>query len=153
MECSIDDFALTNGTLSGGYALHDLRFEVQRIYDVAIQLNGLSPVVFERGVRKTIVDFTIARIHSSFANAEKYAIDHDALVPSSGVVQFTTTLESIRKLVRAHVVRHQCVLIYGKLTVHAYHIEGGQRVFYRLLENGEDYRLLEDFGKRELEYD
>ena len=155
MQCSINDFALSDGTLSGGYALGEIRIGVARIADVAIPLQSVNPVVFNRDIHKTAFDFVIARIHASFAAADKYICDHDALIPSSGDVKFTTSDGSIRYIINAELITHTRIGIVGKATAHAYHIEGGRihthPAYYRLLEDGY-YRLLEDGGKRELEH-
>lgn len=208
MRISIGDFELADGTMSGGFALEQIRLAVDRIFDVVIpvpelltegtlvvgmlyrivlfevgddftniggtnvsgdvfiatgttptvwanesRLIGIAPVLFDRNVRRTIVDFQIARIHASMSASDIYAIDHDSMVPDSGLVQFTTTSGGIRWLLHAALISHQMVDLIGATTIHSYHIEGGQfhvPVFYRLLEDG-SYRLLESGGRRELE--
>jgi hypothetical protein len=150
---SIDDFQLADGTMAGGVALSQVNFEVQRVFDVVVALGELNPVLFDRGVRRTIVDFQVARIHASLEAAEFYILDHDALIPSSGLVQFTASNGSIRNLLNATLFSHQRIGIFGKATLHSYHIEGGHFVsaaFYILTETG-DHILLETAGKIEME--
>ena len=135
---SIDDFQLADGTMAGGVALSQIKFEVQRVFDVVVALGELNPVLFDRGVRRTIVDFQVARIHASLEAADLYVIDHDALIPSSGLVQFIASNGAIRYLFNATLFTHQRIGIFGKATLHSYHIEGGHfmavAAFYILTE-------------------
>jgi len=151
----IDDYPLADGTLAGGFALGDIRVDVQRISDVVIPINAIPPVVFDRDIRKTVFDFQITRIHASFEAADKYVADHDAAIPSSGAVQFTATDGTVRYLIDAELITHSRIGGIGKTTTHSYHIVGGRihtsPAYYRLLEDG-GYRLLESGGKRKLQH-
>ena len=153
---SINDIPLADGTLSGGYALSEIRVNVQRIFDVVVELGEPNPVPFERSVRQTIFDFQVTRVHASISEAEEFIFDHDADIPSSGPVKFTATDGlGIRYLINARLITHQLIKYIGKTTTHSYHIEGGRLwtspAYFRLLESG-GYRLLESGGRRELEH-
>lgn len=120
-----------------------------------------APVLFDRNIVRTSIDFQITRIHASFASSDIYVADHDAAIPSSGPVLFLPTsgpfspATNARFLIHAALISHQLVKLNGKATTHAYHIEGGRfntnAAYFRLLEDGY-YRLLEDGGRRELEH-
>ena len=153
MRIAIGDFELADGTLAGGFALDQSRVSVERVFDVVVPLAELLPVLFDRNVRRTIVDCQIARLHESMEAADIYAIDHDAMVPDSGLVQFTATNGAIRWLLHAALISHQLVDLIGATTIHSYHIIGGHfhaPVFYMLTEPG-DFVLLETGGRIELE--
>jgi hypothetical protein len=150
---SINDFQLADGTMAGGVALSQVNFEVQRIFDVVVALGELNPVLFDRGVRRTIIDFQVARIHASLEAADLYVIEHDALIPSSGLVQFTATNGSKRNLLNATLFTHQRIGIFGKATLHSYHIEGGHFVpaAFHILTETTGYVLQETGDRIEME--
>lgn len=151
MLASIDDFALADGSFAGGVALSQIRINVQRIFDIVVPLQTLDPVLYDRGVRKTVVDFQVFRVHDSIAAAEIYIIDHDLLVPDSGQVQFSATDGTIRYMFNAALFTHQRIGVIGETTLHQYHIEGGRILgvsgFFVLTEPG-DYVLEEDGGSK-----
>jgi len=153
VRIAIGDFELADGTLAGGFALDQSRVSVERVFDIVVPLAELLPVLFDRNVRRTTVDFQIARIHASMEAADIYAIDHDAMVPDSGLVQFTATNGAIRWLLHAALITHQLVDLIGATTIHSYHVIGGHfsiAVSYMLTETG-DYVLMETGDKIELE--
>ena len=156
MLCSINDYPLADGTFAGGYALSALKFAVTRVFDVVIPLEALLPVLFDRQVTRTAVDFQITRVHASFEAADQYVADHDAAIPSSGDVAFTALDGTVRYLLNAYLIQHTRVGGIGKTTVHAYHIEGGristQPHAYILMEDS-GYILQEDGSKIEMEHD
>ncbi len=155
MLASINDYPLADGTFAGGFALGQIRISAQRIFDTVVPIDELNPTSYDRDVRKISADFQIVRIHDSSADADKYVADIDALIPSSGNVQFVTTFGSARYLINAELITHQLVDETGKATTHAYHIEGGRihtSPAYYILTEDEFYILTEDGFKIETEH-
>jgi len=153
---SINDIPLCNGTLASGFALSEIRVNVQRIFDLVVPLGELNPVPFERSVRRTTFDFQISRIHDTISAAEEFIFDHDADVPSSGAVKFTSSDGlGIRYLINARLITHSLIKYIGKTTTHSYHIEGGRlwpAPAYYILTEDEFYILTEDGFKIETEH-
>lgn len=126
MQCTIDTYAITDGTFSGGVALSDFRLRVDRIHDVVTPLGGASPVYFNRLVRKSTIDFVVARCHASAKAAEQFLFDHEFDLPSAGTVALLSEDGSITAYVwNARLFSHQLNTEIGSTTMHAYHIEGG----------------------------
>lgn len=159
MLATIGTFQVADETASGGYALSELRLSVQRIFDIVIPLETTNPKFFDIDCRRTVADFEVARLHASPQAADEYCALHDTTVPSTGDVSFTATDGTTAFIIGAVLITHQRVGGIGKVTRHAYHIEGGRiesslppvETFFRLLEDG-SYRLLEDGNKRLLEH-
>src|SRR5215470_16705810 len=101
MLISINAYALADGTTSGGVALSQARYAIERIFDVVVAVQGFLPVPFDRQVRRTTVDFQVTRTHDTLEHAEQYIADHDAAIPSAGDVLFTTTGGALRYLLHA----------------------------------------------------
>jgi len=155
MLVSINGFALADNTIAGGVALSQARYSVERIFDIVVPVQGFLPVPFNRNVRRTTVDFQVTRSHDTLEHAEQYIADHDAAIPSSGPVQFTTTNGGVRYMLNAALIRHQLIGEIGKTTEHSYHIEGGRfsediGTFFILTETG-DYIIEEDSDRIETE--
>lgn len=161
MQVSIDSYPLTDGTLSGGFALSEMRVNVQRIFDVVVPIDAINPECYDRDIRKTVVDFQVTRLHASFAAADIYVADHDAAIPSSGPVLFLPTsgpfspASNVRFLIHARLISHQLVKLNGKATTHAYHIEGGRfntGAAYYIITEDDFFILTEDGFKIETEH-
>lgn len=208
MQVSIDSYPLTDGTLSGGFALSQLRINVQRIFDIfiaspathgllvigrryfikeyhsgddftnvgAINITGdiffatgttpsvwtffsvlvpFGPVLLDRNIIRTSIDFQVTRLHDSFAAADIYVTDIDSIIPSDGAVEFTSTFGSVRFLIHAVLISHQLVKLNGKATTHAYHIEGGRfntSPAYYIITQDDFYILQEDLSRIETEH-
>ena len=126
MQCTINDFALTDETISGGVALTNLRLRMQRIFDVVIPLATLDPVPFDRNKRRVDISFTVQRVHSTIKAAEEYITDHDALIPRTGDVKLITmgTETVVALVVNGALLNHELVRQIGKFTEHSYRISG-----------------------------
>lgn len=129
MLCTINDFALVDGTLSGGWSITGLRLHMQRIFEVVIPLSTLDPVLMDRNKRRVDISFTVQRIHATIKAAEEYISDHDALIPRTGDVKLISegTLfgSSITALiVNGALAQHELIRQIGKFTEHAYRITG-----------------------------
>jgi len=119
------------------------------------ELMQLAPIVIDRNVVLTTIDFQISRVHATISAAEEFIFDHDANIPSFGDVQFTASDGDFRFLIHARLITHQLIRYIGKTTTHAYHIEGGQlstHPAYYILTESSDYILTEDGYKIETEH-
>ena len=127
MQCKIDTYELTDGTLSGGFALGQLRIRFDRVHDSVIPLGETSPVYFFRGVHKSTIDFVVVRNHGTINAAEAFIIAHDDNVPSSGTVQLISSDGAVTATIqKALIFFQQLDSEIGSTTIHAYHIEGGE---------------------------
>lgn len=161
MFVSIDSYPLTDGTVSGGFAISAMRVSVERIFDIAIPIGAINPQVYDRDIHKTVVDFEVTRLHASFTAADLYVADHDAAIPSSGTVLFFPTSGPVspssnaRFLLHAALISHRLVRLNGKATTHAYHIEGGMfngSPAYYIITEDEFFILTEAGFKFETEH-
>ena len=130
MLCTIDDFQLADGTISGGWSLTDLRLKITRICDVVIPLGELNPVPMDRNKRRADVSFSVARIHDTIKAAEEYILDHDATIPRTGDAKLIvsvygiTTSNPYALIINGALVSHELVQQIGKFTLHAYTLQG-----------------------------
>src|SRR6266478_799851 len=117
MTATIDDFNLADDTLSGGVALGGLSVNVERVFEIVLPLGAEMPVLFDRQITKITIEFNVARVHDSAADAEVYTALHDATVPSSGTVTLTTTFGGVRTLTNAKLINDQMSQQIGKMTL------------------------------------
>lgn len=130
MLCTIDDFPLANGTISGGFSLTGLRFKVTRICDLVIPLGELNPVPMDRNKRRADISFSVSRVHATIKAAEEYILDHDATIPRTGDAKLVvgdgsiTTEAPYALIINGALVTHELTSYIGKKTEHAYTIIG-----------------------------
>lgn len=162
MLCSIDDYYLADGTLAGGYSLTGLRLRMQRIFDVVIPINQVSPVLYDRNKRKVEITFNIQRVQDSIRDAEDFCLIHEATVPRTGDIKLIVSDSGagpeaiIALVVNGALVSFELVRQIGSFTEHSYHISGAPifaptpGVDRMLLESG-DFMLTEAGDKMLLE--
>lgn len=129
MLCSINDYLLANGTLSGGYALTGFRLRIQRICDVVVELGAIDPVVMDRNKRRADISFNVRRVQSTIKGAEEYLLDHDATIPRTGDVKlivsgFGFSGVGSALIINGALISHELVRQIGKFTEHSYQILG-----------------------------
>lgn len=126
MQCTINDFDLTDETILGGYALTNLSLRMQRIFDVVIPLGEALPVLFDRNKRRVDISFSVSRVHASIQDAETYITDHDSLIPRTGDIKLITEGSDsiVALIVNGALLNHSLVRQIGKYTEHAYQISG-----------------------------
>lgn len=156
MLISIDTFQLVDGTLSGGADVTDFRIRVDRIYDVVPALQQIDPVFMDRELRKFDIAFSVTRVHESIDAAEQYIQNHDAAVPDTGLITFTTVSGLLWTLTNGALLYDNLTKETGATTIHQYNIVGGQPFApapvagFMLVESG-DHMLLETGDKMLLE--
>lgn len=124
MLCTIDDYALVDGTFSGGWSLSDFRLRMQRIFDVVIPIGEISPVLYDRNKRRVDITFTVSRIHDSIKDAEIYINEHESLVPRTGEIDLIADGGVVALVVNGELLSHELLKQIGAYTEHAYHITG-----------------------------
>lgn len=158
MLCSINNFLLADGTISGGVALSNLRLTITRYFDVVIPLGELDPVPLDRNKRRANVSFNVSRVHASIKDSETYILDHDTTVPRTGDAKLIVSVEGITTnipyalIINGALVSWELVSYIGSKTEHAYTITGAPLfsvdpgVDRMLLETG-DFMLMETGDK------
>lgn len=126
MLCTINDYFLADGTLSGGYGLRNMRLKIQRIFDVVVELGALNPVLFDRNKRKVDITFSVQRVQDTITNADIFILDHESTVPRIGDVKLLVSgTDSVTALVvNGKLISNELVTQNGKQTEHSYHIIG-----------------------------
>jgi len=129
MLCSINDFFIADGTLSGGRSLSALRFKMVRVFDVFIPIGATNPVLFDRNKRRVEIAFTVKRVQSTIADAENYCLEHDETIPRTGdiklyAVQVGFSPSVVALVVNGELLTHELIKEIGKLTEHQYRIVG-----------------------------
>ena len=130
MLISIGDYELCNGTLAGGVAISDLRPTANRLFDVVTPLDDNDVTLFDRVNTTCDITLTVARTFSNKDTAEKFILQLDTNLPTSGAVTFTTTgpTPTTRVIPNGAIVDHSLVMEQGATTFHQYHIIGGPAV-------------------------
>ena len=143
MLCTINDVYLADDTVSGGFALTNLRLRMQRVFDVVTPLETLDPVLLDRNKRRVDISFSVCRVHASIKAAEEYIADHDQFIPRTGDVKLITmgTETVIALIVNGALLNHELTRYIGKYTEHAYRIAGSP-IFAPT--PGEDHLVTED---------
>ena len=131
MLVSIGRYEICDGTLAGGVAVSDLRVVGDRLYEFAVPVgDGGDPVMFDRITTTTDLTFTVKRTFANKPTCEKFILQLDTILPSTGTVTFTTTGPSpvTRVIPNGFVLDHSLVGEYGATAWHQYHIIGGPPV-------------------------
>ena len=130
MLVSIGTYEICNGTLAGGLAISELRLRADRLFDFAVPVGDVDSILFDR--INTICDFsfTVKRTFDSKATAEKFIVQLDSTLPTSGTVTITTTgpTPATREIPNGFVVDHELVQETGATLFIQYHIMGGAPV-------------------------
>jgi len=128
MLCSINDYFLADVSVSGGYALTNLRIKMERVFDVVVPLGATDPVLFDRNKRKADITFNVQRVQATIKDAENFCNVHEATVPRTGdiklIVDPMTSGSAFALLINAELISHELTKQIGKFTEHAYHITG-----------------------------
>ena len=130
MLISIGAYDICDGTLSGGVAISRLQPTSTRLFDVVIPLDDSDTTLFDRVNTTTDLTLTVARTHSTVANAEAFIVQLDTNLPATGAVTFTTTgpTPTTRTIPNGYIVDHELIQQEGATTFHQYHIIGGPPV-------------------------
>ena len=125
MRVSIASYDICDGSLPGGFAVGNARFQVDRVFDVVVPIAELNPELFDRVCRKSTFTFTVQCVHADAQAAELFVMDLDAALPSTGAVTVTATDGTTRTIPNGFVLNHQSSLI-GATSTTTYSIVGGQ---------------------------
>ncbi len=125
MRVSIASYDICDGSLSGGVAVGNARFQMDRVFDVVIPVSELNPELFDRVCRKSTFTFTVQCVHADAQAAELFIMDLDAALPSTGTVTITATDGTTRTIPNGFVLNHQSQL-NGATSSTTYTIVGGQ---------------------------
>ena len=128
MLVSIGGYDICDGTVSGGVAIGQLRYQVDRQIEIVVPLNEIDPDTLDRGGRRTTAAFTVQRVHSDASAAEAFIVGLDTNLPSFGDVEFTfTDTSAIWTIPNAKVISHNSEQM-GATTTTNYVIIGGKSV-------------------------
>jgi hypothetical protein len=129
MLVSIGNYALCDGTRSGGVGVTRLQFKVLRDIQIAQIFRAEEIETFDRGNRETLVTFEVSRTFANQEAADVFILQHETTLPSLGIVTFTAFLPNGQKVVRylagGKVHSHELVEQIGVTTRHQYIIIGG----------------------------
>jgi len=129
MLVSIGNYALCDGTRSGGVGVAKLHFRVVRKIQTVQLFRAEEVETFDRGNRETTVTFEISRTFPTQQAADVYVLQHEETVPSCGVVTFSAYQPNGQRVVRyladGKVLAHELVEQIGVTTRHRYSIVGG----------------------------
>ena len=128
MLVRIATYDIADGTLAGGVAIGQLRYQVDRQIEIVVPLDEIDPDTLDRGGRKTTVGFIVQRVHDNAGAAEEFIVSLDTELPSFGDVEleFTET-SAIWTIPNAKVVSHNSEQL-GATTTTSYTIIGGKGV-------------------------
>lgn len=127
MLVSIGGISLCDGTRGGGVALSELGFNVNRNFDVVEPLQQVSIVPMDRGGRALDVTFTVRRVLSSLSDAEKFILNLEDSIPSTGIIVITAGWISPVPVTVPNgvLLSHQLIAHNGATMFHQYRIAGG----------------------------
>jgi hypothetical protein len=129
MLISIGNYALCDGTRTGGVGVTRLRFRVLRKIQTALIFRAEEVETFDRGNRETEVTFEVSRTFLNQEAADVFILQHETTLPSVGIVTFTAFLPNGQKVARylagGKVRSHELVEQIGVTTRHQYSIVGG----------------------------
>ena len=128
MRVSVGSYQICNGTLSGGVAVSDLRVNVDRLFDVVIPIDAVSPVLFDRLGTKFEFTFTVKVAHSSLAVSEAFLLGLEFALPRTGEIKFIGIDGTTLHLPSGRVINHQLVSYVGATTFNSYHIIGSGNI-------------------------
>jgi len=130
MLVSIGSYSLCDGTLGGGVAISDLNPRNTRLFDVVTPLDDNDTTLFDRVNTTCDITLTVKRSFPTHETAEKFLLQLDSILPTSGTVTFTTTgpTPTTRIIPNGYIVDHALVMELGATVFHQYHIIGGPPV-------------------------
>src|SRR5689334_8053472 len=91
MLVTIGTYSLCDGTLAGGVAISDLHPVNTRLFDSFVPLDDNDVTLLDRINTTCDLTLTIKRTFSTKATAEKFILQLDTVLPTSGSITFTTT--------------------------------------------------------------
>jgi hypothetical protein len=126
---TIGNWACCDGTREGGVGTSRLRFRVARKLQTAEIFRAPTVNIFQRGNTKTTLTFEVVRTFPDQKSADLYALQHETLVPITGLITFTSFATNGQKTIRylnpGFVESHELVEQIGVTTRHQYQIIGG----------------------------
>ena len=129
MLVSIGNYALCDGTRSGGVGVTRLRFRVDRKLQVAEIFRAPEVTTFDRGNRKTTVTFEVSQTFDTLEDADVFVLTQEDNIPGTGLVTFTATKPNGQKVVRylagGKIQSHELLEQIGVTTRYQYIIVGG----------------------------
>lgn len=130
MLVSIGSYEICDGTLAGGVAISDLRLSGDRLFELVIPVGDADSTMFDRVTTTIEFVFLVKRTFTSKATAEKFILQLDSALPTTGEVTITTTgpTPATRIIPNAFVMDHTLILESGATLFHQYHITGGPPV-------------------------
>jgi hypothetical protein len=87
MKITVDDFVLAE--MSGPVGVRDFKISSGREIEEAQFLRADAAAFFDRKNQRTIIAFSVTRLHASIRDAEVFLLAHETDVPSGGLVTFT----------------------------------------------------------------
>lgn len=130
MLVSIGAYEICDGTLAGGVAISELRLRADRLFDFVVPVGDVDSILFDRVNTTCDFAFIVKRTFPNKATAEKFIVQLDALLPTSGTVTITMSGPSpeTRVIPNGFIVDHALLQENGATTFHQYHIAGGAPV-------------------------
>lgn len=130
MLVKIGSYDICDDTLAGGVAISDLRLTDDRLYEFVVPVGDDAAIMFDRVNSKIDFAFIVKRTFDSKPTAEKFILQLDATLPTSGTVTITTTgpTPATRTIPNGFILDHELILEQGATTFHQYHIVGGAPV-------------------------
>lgn len=130
MLVKLGSYDICDGTLAGGTAVSDLRLTDDRLYEFIVPVGDADSTLLDRINSKCDFVFTVKRTFPSRSTAEKFILQQDTLLPTSGTITITTTGPSpvTRTIPNGFLADHALLLEQGATTFHQYHIVGGAPV-------------------------
>jgi len=119
---SLNRFIPAHGaTLSGGFALAELRVNVERIFDVVCSINTINPECYDRAIYGKRPRFSKSPDSDSFRRGRYLRLsDHDPTIPSIGPVIFLPTCRPILASVkRAYLINEKLSVTILSISVRA----------------------------------
>lgn len=119
---------MCDGTLGGGVAVSELRLRLDRLFEVVIPVDQVSPELFDRTCRKCDITFSVRRVHADAAAAETFLLALEDNLPDNGEIKIGTDFDSptdYRVIPNGYVTDYQLLQYIGASTLHQYHIVGG----------------------------
>lgn len=130
MLVSIGTYDICDGTLAGGVAISELRLRADRLFDFVVPVGDVDSILFDRVNTTCDFSFIVKRAFGSKATAEKFIVQQDTILPTSGTVTVTTTGPSpaTREIPNGFIVDHELINEIGATLFYQYHIMGGAPV-------------------------
>lgn len=124
MKIRVNDFWLCQ---ADQLAPNSLRVDSRRVVQIAQRLRAISAEPFARGNTVRTISFTVVREHDSVRDAEAFLVEHEAAIPSSGIVEITCHDDAGPETVFYFDAEIEAVSAghVGLSTEHAYTLVGG----------------------------